>query len=183
MPQQKSKTTWQQDLYFALQTLILAAISVVLVFMFIGRINIVDGESMEPTLHDRELIVVRSLGYRPQPGDVVVLHKNFDDVTSPVVKRVVAVGGQTVDIDYASNTVTVDGIPVDEPYLLEQMEDLSIYLPITHLEVPEGSVFVMGDNRNGSSDSRNPALGAVDERYILGEAMLVFFPFSNFRAV
>ena len=86
-------------------------------------------------------------------------------------------GGQTVDIDYAAGLVYVDGVPLDEPYILEEM-----HLPgdpmmhQTHWEVPEGSIFVMGDNRNGSTDSRHEAVGTIDTDYVLGKAVLALWP-------
>ena len=100
----------------------------------------------------------------------------------PIVKRVIAVGGQTVNIDYTENTVYVDGVALDEPYINELMEDLGPE-SITHAEVPEGSIFVMGDNRNHSSDSRSPRLGFVDERYVLGRALMVLLPFQDFGVI
>ena len=100
----------------------------------------------------------------------------------PIVKRVIAVEGQTVDIDFSAGSVTVDGVELDEPYINELMEDLGPE-SITHAEVPEGSIFVMGDNRNHSSDSRSPRLGVVDERYVLGRALMVLLPFQDFGVI
>ena len=137
---------------------------------------------MLPTLQDRELMLVRQAGYTPEAGDVVVLRKDFENVTGPIVKRVIAVGGQTVEIDYAAGTVAVDGTVLTEDYILEPMVQRS-WQSVTTLTVPEGCVFVMGDNRNISNDSRNPALGAVEEAYILGQAVAVLFPFQNFGAI
>ena len=135
-----------------------------------------------PTLRDRELMLVRRAGYDPQPGDVVVLRKAFRDVTGPIVKRVIAVEGQRVEIDYAAGTVSVDGVVLDEDYMLEPMVQQS-WQGITTLTVPEGCVFVMGDNRNISDDSRDGALGAVEESYLLGKVELVLFPFANFGPI
>ena len=157
-------------------------IALVLLFVFAGQPVLVDGDSMLPTLRDRELMLVRRAGCDPQPGDVVVLWKDFENVTGPIVKRVIAVGGQTVEIDYAAGTVAVDGTVLNEDYILEPMVQQS-WQSVTTLTVPEGSVFVIGDNRNISNDSRNPALGAVEEGYLLGKVELVRFPFANFGPV
>ena len=168
-----------REAHIWLQTFVVAIVALVLLFVFVARPVMVDGDSMLPTLRDRELMLVRQAGYDPQPGDVVVLRKDFENVTGPIVKRVIAVGGQTVEIDYATGTVAVDGTVLTEDYILEPMVQRS-WQSVTTLTVPEGCVFVMGDNRNISNDSRNPALGAVEEAYILGQAVAVLFPFQNF---
>ena len=175
------------DLYFWLQALVMALVGIILVFTIFGRLTPVDGTSMLPTLHDKDMMVVRSLGYTPAQGDVIVLTKYFvkpdgTEVPDPIVKRVIAVGGQTVDIDYDAGTVAVDGQVLDEPYIHEAML-CPTYENQTHIEVPEGSIFVMGDNRNHSSDSRDVTLGTVDTRYLLGKAEFICFPFSDFGRI
>ncbi|MCD7947607.1 MAG: signal peptidase I [Oscillospiraceae bacterium] len=173
----------KQDAYFWLQALVGALVCLILVFTFLGRIVFVDGESMLPTLNDGDMLVLQSIGYEPQRGDVVVLTKDIF-LDKSIVKRVIALGGQTVDIDYDAGTVAVDGEVLDEPYINELMEyPQSMYETITHLEVPEGSIFVMGDNRNHSSDSRNVRCGAIDTRYVMGHVLLIAFPFSHFGGV
>ena len=139
------------DLYFWLQALVMALVALILVFTLVGRIIGVDGNSMYPTLHHKDMLLLQSIGYEPRQGDVVVLTKAFDTVTDPIVKRVIAVGGQTVEIDYGAGTVAVDGEVLDEPYINEAMIE-PYYENLTSLTVPEGSIFVMGDNRNHSSD-------------------------------
>ena len=169
------------DLYFWLQALVMALVALILIFTLVGRIIGVDGSSMVPTLHHGDMLILQSLGYKPRQNDVVVLTKE-SFMEQPIVKRVIAVGGQTVDIDYTENTVYVDGVALDEPYINELMEDLGPE-SITHAEVPEGSIFVMGDNRNHSSDSRSPRLGVVDERYVLGRALMVLLPLQDFGVI
>ena len=174
----EEQATLGQSLYSWLQAVAPVIIGIVLVFTFVGRLTPVDGPSMEPTLWHGDMMVVRSLGYTPKQGDVVVLTKPFENITGPIVKRVIAVGGQTVEIDYAANTIYVDGEEIPQGYILEPMEQKS-WQTISTITVPEGEVFVMGDNRNVSNDSRNPDLGTVDTRYILGKAELVLFPFGD----
>ena len=174
----EEQATLGQSLYSWLQAVAPVIIGIVLVFTFVGRLTPVDGPSMEPTLWHGDMMVVRSLGYTPKQGDVVVLTKPFENITGPIVKRVIAVGGQTVEINYAANTIYVDGEEIPQDYILEPMEQKS-WQTISAITVPEGEVFVMGDNRNVSNDSRNPDLGTVDTSYILGKAELVLFPFGD----
>ncbi len=168
---------FRMDLFFWLQTFVIVLAVLILVFTFVGRIITVDGPSMLPTLHDKDVLILRSIAYTPKQGDIVVLTKDFDHYEGqPIVKRVIAVGGQSVRIDYNESKVYVDGVVLEEPYILEQ----TMYLPggdlsIQELQIPEGHVFVMGDNRNNSSDSRHYQLGSIDHRYILGEVVTVLF--------
>ena len=182
LTEETKQNTWKSDLYFWLQALVMVLAVMILIFTFVGRIIVVDGISMEPTLYHGDLLLLQSVGYTPKQGDVVVLTKEFEDSDGPIVKRVIATGGQHVVIDYDAGTVTVDGQVLDEPYIKEVMMQPPEE-SITDILVPEGSIFVMGDNRNHSSDSRNVTLGAVDERYVLGQALWVFFPFQDFGAI
>jgi signal peptidase I len=181
-PQLTRGQEFTQDLYFWLQALTMALVVLILLFTFVGRIISVDGPSMMPTLHHGDMLLLRSIGYTPKQGDVVVLTKDFSHyVDQPIVKRVIAVGGQTVRIDYDESKVYVDGVALDEPYINEAiMVEPGGDLTISELTVPEGSVFVLGDNRNNSSDSRHWQLGAIDNRYILGEAVMILLPFQDF---
>ena len=174
------------DLFEWLQVLIGCVLVAVLLFNCLIRLTRVVGESMDTTLENGEMMLIWSLGYQPEQGDIVVLNKT-DSTTDQllhskaIVKRVIATGGQTVDIDYTTGTVYVDGAPLDEPYINGPM-----YLPGdpmmwgTHWEVPEGSIFVMGDNRNGSTDSRHELLGTIDEDYVLGKVVLALWPPDRF---
>lgn len=172
-----------------LQMLMVCILSAVVLFNCLARLTRVDGNSMNNTLAHGELMLVWSLGYHPQQGDIVVLNKTTVPIPGwdgklAIVKRVIAVGGQSVDIDYASSTVYVDGQPLNEPYIPEQMDvPPSPYMQQTHWDVPEGAVFVMGDNRNHSTDSRDERVGVVDEGYILGKCVMALLPFSRFGAL
>lgn len=174
------------DLYNWLQPILFALTLLFVITTFFGRIIGVDGDSMLPTLHNRDMVVLQSVGYTPKAGDVVVLTKRSFGST-PIIKRVVATGGQTVDLDYSANTVTVtdaDGSRhvLAEPYLGEPMRVPS-WQAAAHIEVPEGSVCVLGDNRNNSTDSRSPRVGTVDERCVLGRAVWVLMPFRDFGRI
>lgn len=179
------KGSFKLDLYFWMQALAVALVLLILTFTLAGRVIQVVGSSMVPTLHENDLMLLQSIGYTPKQGDVVVLRKS-SFMVEPIVKRVIAVGGQHVSINYTDNTVTVDGVVLDEPYILEYMQDPSLRHSegcLSEVDVPEGSIFVMGDNRNNSSDSRDQNLGTVDERYVLGHVLCVLLPFEHFGAV
>ncbi len=175
--------SFKQDLYYWAQALIVVLVSLILACTLVGRVIRVVGSSMVPTLHENDLLLLQSVGYTPQRGDVVVLRKETL-MSYPIVKRVIATGGEHVVIDYTTGTVLVDGVALDEPYINEIMVDTgSPSMTVLDVTVPEGSVYVLGDNRNHSSDSRHKDLGTVDERYILGKALFRIFPLSAFGAV
>lgn len=164
-----------RDLYEWAQALVCSVLAVVLLFTFGVRLIGVDGHSMVPTLQDgdRLLVISSLLDHSFQPGDIVVARKD-SFMKDPIVKRVIAVEGQTVDIDFETGTVYVDGEVCNEPYINElTFRDEGTELPLV---VPEGSLFLMGDNRNNSSDSRDSALGTVDARYVIGRAVVLLFP-------
>ena len=176
------------DLYDGLQMFLGCVVAAVVLFNCVARLTRVDGDSMNNTLQDGEIMLIWSLGYTPKQGDIVVLNKTpvlLTGWTEPraIVKRVIATGGQTVDIDYMAGLVYVDGQPLDEPYLPEEMYLPGPTMQQTHWEVPEGSIFVMGDNRNHSTDSRDIQLGPIDTDYILGRAVLALWPSERFGAV
>ena len=135
---------------------------------------------MVPTLEQSDKVVISNLFYHPKQGDVVVLRKQTL-MEEPIVKRIIATEGQTVDIDFDDGVVYVDGKALDEPYVNEPVHDRENFEG--KITVPEGCVFVMGDNRNASTDSRDSRLGIVDERCILGHVLRVVFPFSEFGSV
>ena len=164
-----------RDLYEWVQALVCSVLAVVLLFTFVVRLIGVDGHSMVPTLQDGDrLLVLNSLWDDDyQYGDIVVLRKDTF-MEEPIVKRVIATEGQTVDIDFAAGNVYVDGELLEEDYINEPTYvEEGTEFPLT---VPEGSIFVMGDNRNHSSDSRSSDLGTVDTRYVIGRAVFLLFP-------
>lgn len=167
------KESW--SLFEWMQALVCSVLAVVLLFTFVIRLIGVDGISMVPTLQDGDrLLVVSSLLYHDyQPGDIVIARK--ETLTAdPIVKRIIAVEGQTVDIDFDTGTVYVDGEALEEDYINElTLTDEGTVFPLV---VPEGSVFLMGDNRNHSSDSRSSRLGTVDTRYLIGKAVVLLYP-------
>lgn len=177
------------ELYEWLQMFLGCVVAAVVLFNCVARLTRVDGGSMDTTLQHGEIMLIWSLGYTPKQGDIVVLNKTsvlLPDWTEPraIVKRVIATGGQTVDVDYSTGAVYVDGRPLDEPYLHEEMRRPGPpSMQETHWEVPEGSIFVMGDNRNYSTDSRDSLLGTIDTDYILGKAVLALWPLDRFGAV
>ena len=173
--------TMAQELYQTLQSLVWIVLAVIFLFTFVMLITMVDGASMENTLHDRNIVAVRSIAYTPKQGDIVVLTKESFREGQSIIKRVIATEGQTVDIDYSTSTVYVDGEALTEPYIKEYMRVPVFGDVVNHLTVPEGCIFVMGDNRNNSSDSRDPDIGVVDTRCVIGQAVAVVFPFSALK--
>ena len=162
------------------EALISAALVLVLVFSFFFRIIQVDGSSMVPTLANGDKLIVWGAGYTPQRGDVVIVD-SYTTYGKPLVKRVIAKGGDTISIDYDTGTVEVNGEVLQEGYIAEPTHlGYDVEFPYT---VPEGTVFVMGDNRNESLDSRSSYIGCIDERDILGKVLLCFLPVSDFGVV
>lgn len=172
---------WQRELYTLLHDLVYILLAVTLLFVLLIRLVTVSGPSMTPTLLDRDYVAVLSnVFYRDiEPGDIVVARVPTFDENEPIVKRVIATEGQTVEITFDASgvgTVWVDGQALDEPYINEAMlypNYEMISFPVT---VPEDCVFVLGDNRNHSADSRYPLIGVFHEEYILGKVLLVIFP-------
>ena len=180
MQEENKKQVKGKELYEWVQALVSSVLVVVLIFTFVIRLIGVDGHSMLPTLQhgDRLLVLNSALCGDYEYGDIVIVRKD-SFMHQPIVKRVIATEGQTVDIDFTTGSVWVDGQLLDEPYINEltfTYEGLDF--PVT---IGEGEVFVMGDNRNASDDSRNPLLGPVDERYIIGKAVILAFPGPDVR--
>ena len=172
---------------------------VMLLFTFVTRLCNVDGRSMEDTLHDGERLIVQSAFYTPKQDDIIVFHLTKPEVNmeKTLVKRVIAVAGQEIILNTKTGELTVDGVVYDDAHkvLKDPSTDrtLDVYNPglfyegynastgIFRATVPEGCLFVMGDNRNNSKDSRNPAVGFVDERCVLGKVVCRLRPFTVFN--
>ena len=184
------------SVYDFLEILAFSVLAVLLVFTLIFRVCRVDGNSMNKTLTNGETLIISDLFYEPKQGDIVVFHlcqgeKGFNQ---PLIKRVIADEGQTVVIDLTDEVVYVDGIKLVEDYAYFKSEGYSVtYFNFDNLErtedghiqyvvtVPEGKIFVMGDNRNGSTDSRSKSVGFVDKNTVLGKALFRVVPFTFFK--
>ncbi len=175
----KEKGKFILNFYDFISTIMTAFIIITVVFTFAFRLVGVVGHSMENTLHENDwLLTYQKDEY--EYGDIVVITQpNY--FNEPLIKRVIAKGGQTVNIDYNTCTVYVDGVALNEPYtkddyILQKTDDISF--PYT---VPEGCLFCMGDNRNGSTDCRSVLIEPIDERYILGKAFVRIIPFGSYN--
>lgn len=161
-----------------LKSVVIAIIAAFLIITFVFETVRVDGYSMMPTLNNNDRLIVEKVTYyfrQPEPGDIVVI-KYPADPSEKFIKRVVAVGGDTVEIK--NNTLYINGVPKKEDYLLEKtMADFS------KVTVPEGTIFVMGDNRNNSRDSRYPDVGFVSLSLVVGKAVLRIYPFNAIRVL
>ena len=165
-------------LYDLVSVVMSSFIIIAIVFAFLFRLVGVDGESMTNTLQHGDWLLTYNKAEYVQ-GDIIVITQEtyFQE---PLIKRVIAVGGQTVDIDYNTATVYVDGVALDEPYVREDYLIKKMDYREFPYTVPEGHLFCMGDNRNGSSDSRSSLVGPIDEREVLGKAFVRILPFGDF---
>lgn len=177
--QEEKKLTWKQSLMLDLHDLLYVLAAFMVIYMLFFRVVVVVGPSMYNTLVDGDRLVLLSnaLYREPEQGDIIVASKESFENGECIVKRVIATGGQTVDIDFSAGIVYVDGVALDEEY---------VYTPTTMFEgvafpltVDEGKVFVLGDNRDNSKDSRSPQIGLIDEREILGKAIFLLAPGTN----
>ena len=173
---QQEKMNWKQSLVLYMHDLLYMMVTIFVVFLLIFRVIVVSGDSMYDTLIDGDyLLLVSNLFYRePQRQDIIVVSKESFDNGAPIIKRVIATEGQTVDIDFDAGVVYVDGQALEEPYTHTPTNvQEGMTFPLT---VEENCVFAMGDNRNNSRDSRDPSIGQIDKREILGRALFLFLP-------
>ncbi|MBR3593529.1 MAG: signal peptidase I [Clostridia bacterium] len=185
---EKPPKSLKTEIFEWLDVLVVSVIAVVLIFTFFFRVVTIDGESMENTLHSGERVMISDMFYTPMQGDIVVISRNTDNsldpgtYSEPIIKRIIATEGQTVNIDFETGKIYVDGYPLEEDYtknLATNHIDDEIDFPAY---VPENCVFVLGDNRRKSLDSRSARIGKngmIDERYILGKAVYRIFPLKK----
>ena len=157
-----------EDIYGWIESIVFAVVFVVVLFTFIGRTSVVSGSSMNETLHNGDLLFISRLGDESAAGNIVVITKPYSG-GEPLIKRVIATEGQTVDIDFDRGIVYVNGEALEEDYVNTPTNRyFDMEFPVT---VPQGCVFCMGDNRNNSYDSRAKEIGMIDTRYILGRVV------------
>ena len=175
----KNGTPYEEFLEWS-ETIIFAFFAVILVFTFLLRLANVDGESMVPTLQDGEKLIINHLFYTPEKGDIVIV--DSQSLGKPIVKRIIAEGGDQVDINFDTGVVKVNGEVLQEDYIneLTQLDEGAFEYPVT---VPEGNYFVMGDNRMHSADSRSFKIGFVPEEEIAGHVVFRIWPMDRIGTV
>ena len=170
------KDNWKQSLILDLRDVLVVLVLFLTVYMMLFRIVVVVGPSMYDTLiHGDRVLILSSTVYRdPKPGDIIIASLQDYDNGECIVKRIIATEGQKVDIDFDAGIVYVDDVALEEPYAhTPTNRNGGVAFPLT---VPDGCIFVMGDNRNYSRDSRYPEIGFVDEREIMGKAIFLILP-------
>ena len=191
----QEKQPFKNEVFEWLDVVCVAVISVVIIFSLVFRVATISGDSMLNTLIGEnkytgavgDKVIITNFNYEPKNGDIVVVSRNAENTVEaqqrsdePIIKRVIAVGGQTVDINFETGTVFVDGEVLNEPYISNKTDDkYDVDFPVY---VPEGYIFVLGDNRGASLDSRTSSIGEnglIDTRYVLGHAVYRIFPFNR----
>ena len=178
----KQKKSFLDEFLEWIEAFVFALFIVILIFTFFIRIVVVKGNSMNETFHDGDRIVINHINYTPKTGDVAVINSRV--LNEVIIKRVIGTAGDKVDIDYNTNTVSVNGEKIDNSYIKEPMEDYSQF-DISYKKsdgtyeyvVPENCIFVMGDNRNNSADSR--MIGFINVEDVLGKVFFRLYPLDK----
>ena len=169
-----------KDFYETCESIIISLLTILLIIVFCFRAVAVDGGSMLPNLHHGERLITTNLFYTPEKGDVVVIDKN-NALGKPLIKRVIATEGDRIRIDYKTGDVYVNDVLLEEDYIYEKIDPEN--RNNIEMTIKEGYVFVMGDNRNNSTDSRDADVGLINTKNILGKAVLRIYPFSEIGAI
>jgi signal peptidase I len=164
-----------------MQSMVMIFLPAIFLVTFVGQTIPVHGHSMAPTLLDGEQMIVRSIFYTPQRGDVIIFVRHDFQDGNPLVKRIIALAGDVVDVNPDTGLVYLNGEALDEPYISELIRRDRIGDIAYPHTVPAGHVFVIGDYRNNSADSRSSRIGPVDEREIIGRAVAVLLPLDRTR--
>ena len=182
LPDQPMEPSWIIALLFDLIGTILSAVFVLLIIMsLVFRQVTVDGDSMNDTLQNEDRLLVACLGYEPKCGDIVIV-THGEHLPEPIVKRVIATAGQTLEIDYNTGDVIVDGVLLKENYI-KGVTRATIESWNFPRVIPEGYVFVMGDNRENSRDSRSSSVGLIPVENIIGKAFARWYPFEKLGGI
>ncbi|MBR0235674.1 MAG: signal peptidase I [Clostridia bacterium] len=196
MDEEKTKKSGAlAGIYSVVEIIAVAVVVVILLFTFVARLSTVSGTSMVSTLSNGDKLVISNLFYTPKTGDIIVFQQSGGYFNEPLIKRVIAVGGQRLRIDFTNWLVYVDGVALDETDYVNRRASTMTYRTEYYeyyadlldesgtMTIPEGKIFVMGDNRNGSADSRFPGVGLVDVEDVMGKVLFRLFPIGAFGAV
>ena len=182
-PKEAGTIAIARTIFEYVEMFVLALCAVLIVLTFLVRHSPVEGDSMEPTLSEGDVLLMSGLGYTPERGDIIIAQSASYGLARPLVKRVIAVGGDELDIDFDTWEVRVNGELIDEPYLLQGSGRMTRYYSTEHLTfpmtLPEGYLFVMGDNRQNSADSRHRSIGLIDQRYVVGRVWSRVLPLER----
>ncbi len=165
-----------KNFYEIIENIIISLLVITIIILFSFRTVLVDGSSMLPTLHDQERLIITNLFYNVEKGDIVVVDKN-NAYKEPLIKRVIATEGDKIKIEYSTGNVYVNDKLLNEDYIYEKINIQNI--PDLEVTVAKDCVFVMGDNRNNSGDSRDSSIGLINKKNLLGKAVLRIYPFDN----